>query len=487
MVLTPPQHKSAYRRWFGRLDPALQLVLMQLWMPVFMCIMFVLCYVGAFHQLVPHHVPIGVVGTAAQAETFQTRADRAAPGGFDFELVRSPEVAGQQVKAGELGIAYVVDSNTIIVASAHQVQAAEVIPAMVAPLFGAASPPRRVDVAPLPIGDLGMTPMYLMLSWCISGYLCAMFIGLMGGPLRRRSRFRIIGVVGVCLSFLSAFLTTFVLGAIHGHFFALWGLGFCWAVAIGVAVNGLSYFVGRFIAIPSMGIFIFLSIPASGAAMPKWFVPPLFGWLNNVVAGSGITEMLKRLVYDVGPGYQRGWIMLFCYLGIGLILTWFGRPYWEWLRIRRLLSGKTTMFSDAQKANGRKIDRENQEILAAFGLARRDDGALIRIPPQRIRDQRADGHRNGPGWRRPSRSVQGNPEPVQPSTEQPIPEDIYREASGRLADGNDEARWEGRWDQSGIMDTLEHGFDGYASSTDQTGGTDADEKSDGSRPDGGHQ
>ncbi len=449
MVHTPPQHKSAYRRWFSRLDPALQLVLMQLWMPVFMCLMFMLCYVGAFHHIAPHHVPVGVIGTAAQAETYQTRADKAEPGGFDFELVHSLRSAEQRVRSGDLGIAYVADDNTIIVARAHQAQAASLLPVLVTPFLGAATPPTEMDVAPLPPGDLGMTPMYLMLCWCISGYLCAMFIGLMGGPLRRRSRFRIIGVVGVCLSFLSSFLVSFVLGAIKGHFFQLWGLGFCWAVAIGVAVNGLSYYVGRFIAVPSMTIFIFLSVPSSGAAMPKWLVPPLFGWLNHVVAGSGITEMLKRMIYNVGPGYHRGWIMLSCYLVIGLVLTWFGRPYWEWLRVRQLLNGKTTMFRDAQRANGRKNDKENQRILAAFGLAQRDDGALIRIPPESVQKQLRDERRRRERTAGARRGATGAAEPVQPSTDQAIPDDIYRESTGE-SEGD---RWEGRWDQSGIMDT----------------------------------
>lgn len=436
VVHTPPQHKSAYRRWFSRLNPAVQLVLMQLWMPVFMCIMFIICYVGAFQHLAPHNVPVGVVGTASQAEQYQAVADKAEPGGFDFRVVHNAGAAEKEVRAGTLAIAYVADDNTIIVARAHQAQAATVIPAMVTPLLGARQAPAEKDVAPLPTGDMGMTPMYLMLAWCISGYLCAMFIGLMGGPLRRRTRFIIIGVVGVCLSFLASFLVSFVLGAIRGHFFQLWGLGFCWAVAIGIAVNGLSYFVGRFIAVPSMTIFIFLSIPSSGVAMPKWLVPPLFGWLNHVVVGSGITEMLKRLIYNVGPGYQRGWTMLMCYLVIGLVMTWFGRPYWEWRRVRQLLSGRTTMFRDAQRANGKRNDRENKQILAAFGLAERDDGAIIRIDPKAVRAQR-------------QRTKQAGKQHASPD----IPDDIYKPGS----EGSRDLRWDARWDEhSGIMDTLEN-------------------------------
>lgn len=380
VIHTPPPEKNAFRRWFGRLSPPLQLVLMQLWMPVFMCVMFIVCYVGAFQHVSPRHVPVGVVGPAAVVEQYQSAADAAMPGAFDMVGQPDEATARAQVRSGRIGLAYDVDENTIIVAGAHQAQAAQLLPTLVTPILGAEEQPAREDIAPLPAGDLGMTPMYLMLAWCISGYLAAMFIGLMGGPLRRLTRFAVILGVGLGLSFLAAVLVDLVLGAVHGHFFALWGLGWAWAVSIGVAVNGLSYFAGRFIAAPAMTIFIFLSIPASGAAMPQWLMPQPFQWLNHVVVGSGISEMLKRLVYDVGPGYGRGWAMWAGYLIVGLLLTWVGKPSWESRRVRRVLSGRTTMFQDAQRANGRIHERENGQLLAAYGLARRDDGALVRRP-----------------------------------------------------------------------------------------------------------
>lgn len=381
--LLPPK-KSAYRRWFSTLNPSVQLVLQQLWMPVFMCIMFILCYVGSFQHVAPRHVPVGVIGDTNITQTLTTASEKAAPGAMDFSDVENLAQAREQVRRGELGMAYNVEKNELVVASAHQAQAASLLPKLLAPLLPAAGveqPPETDDVAPLGPHDMGMTPMYLMLTWCICGYLAAMFIGLMGGPLSRRSRYAIIVGVAAALSLLASTLVSFGLRAITGHFLALWGLGFCWAVAIGVAVNGLSYFLGRFIAAPAMTIFIFLSIPSSGAAMPKWMMPEFFQALNNVVVGSGITEMLKHLIYGVGPGYARGWIMMVCYLVAGLLLSWVGKPYWEWRRVRRLLSGKPTMFVDAQRANGRKNQREEKEILAAHGLkVRESDGALLRIP-----------------------------------------------------------------------------------------------------------
>jgi len=393
-----PPRRSAYRRWFSRLHPSLQLVLMQLWMPVFMCLMFVLCYIAAFQHVAPRHVPVGVIADTATVAQLQQGAEKAAPGAFDFSPVPDAATAREEVRSGRYGAVMDPAERSIMVAGAHQNQAATLLPTLLTPLFGDGAAPTKDDVAPLPTGDIGMTPMYLMLTWCITGYLAAMFIGLMGGPLRRVTRFAVIFGAAAFLTLLATVLVDPVLGAIRGHFWALWGLGFCWAVAIGFTVNGLSYFMSRFIAAPAMTIFIFLSIPSSGAAMPQWLMPEPFRWLNHVVVGSGITEMLKRLIYDVGPGYGRGWRMLACYAVIGLALTLIGKPYWEHRRVKALASGRTTMFQDAQRANGRRNQTENTQILAAHGLTvREEDGAILRIPRQRVHEQREQRRSRGTG------------------------------------------------------------------------------------------
>lgn len=373
--------KSAYRRWYASLHPSLQLIGMQLWMPVFMLIMFCICYVGAFHFIALHNVPVAVVAPHGVVAQYDAGAQHSAPGAFDLHAVSNVAAARQQVLHGDVAAAVDLTStpHTLYVARAHQAQAAELMPSILRPLFATSGSLRTVDIAPLPIGDIGMTPMYLMLAWCISGYLSAMFIGMIGGPLRHRTRFLTIGVMSGALSLLAAALTVLLLHAISGHFLEIWGLGWAWSAAVGIAANGMGYFFGRFIAVPAMTLFLFLSIPSSGAAMPQWLMPQPFQWLNHIVVGSGITEMLKRLIYHVGPGYSRGWIMLAIYAASGIALSLIGKPYWEWRRMRRIMNGKTTMFQDAQSANSDFHRAERDRLLAKQGLAVHRPGVIVRI------------------------------------------------------------------------------------------------------------
>jgi len=369
---------SRYRRWFQTLHPSLQLVLLQLWMPLFFIVMFCVCYIAAFHAPSPHDVPVGMVGDAASLES---GIEKAVGGRILFVPYRTAAEAGHAVLHGAVAVAYDPADATLYVATAHQLQASTLLQRMLLPVLGAGGhAPSVKDLAVLPAHDaFGMTSMYLMLAWCIGGYMTAMFIGLMGGPLRHRTRLAVIVGLGAAISLVTNLLAGPVIGAIDGHFWPLALMAWGWIVAIGLTVNGLSYFFGRFIALPSMVIFVFLSVPSSGAAYPPWMMPEPFAWLNNVVVGSGITEMIKQAIYGVGPSFARGLIMMSCYAAIGLVLMLVRKPYWEARRARRVVAGKTTMFVDAQNANRDFLVAQRRGILARHGLESSETGTIRAI------------------------------------------------------------------------------------------------------------
>ncbi|RFA17195.1 hypothetical protein B7R21_00165 [Subtercola boreus] len=380
MTVNPPlkPEVSAYRRWYSTLHPSLQLIGLQLWLPLFFIVAFCLCYVAAFHAPHPHDVPVGIVGSAQQ---FESDLDRTVPGVVSVESLATVDEAKAAVLSGRVAVAFDPATSTIFKASAHQYQVSALLPVLITPALQAENiTPTTLDLAPLPPYDeYGTVSMYLMLAWCIGGYMVAMFIGLMGAPLRHRSRMAVIVVGGALISLITNVLAGPVVGAVDGHFGALFLIAWGWIVAVGLAVNGLSYFAGRFIAVPAMIIFVFLSMPSSGAAYPSWFMPEPFAWLNHVVVGSGITEMLKRELYGVGPGFARGFIMMAGYAVVGLVLMFVGKPYLEWRRVRRVISGRTTMFADANTANREFLTRERDEILYRHGLLTTDTGTIHTI------------------------------------------------------------------------------------------------------------
>lgn len=366
-----------YRAWYAKLPAGLQLVGLQLWLPVFFTLMFCCCYILAFHEPKIQNVPVGYVGNSAQDQRAAGQIQSTLKGAVAVRNYASQDQAIQATKHGQIAAAFDTrgTSDTLYIASAHQFQAASLAKEMLTPVAQASGKPVQVkDLAPLPAHDLfGTVSLYLMLVTCIGGYMVGMFLGMMGGPLYHRTRFGVLLATSFILSFIIQLLAGPVIGAVQGHFFVLWMLSWAWMFTIGSTVNGLSYFVGRFIPAVALTLFVFLSMPSSGGAYPAWFMPGLFQWLNHVVVGSGITEMFRHILYGVGPGLSRGFIMMLCYLAIGLLLAFVGKPYWERKRARRILAGETTMFMDAQRANTAHGQEIRKQIFKDAGLQLPED------------------------------------------------------------------------------------------------------------------
>ncbi|NLU84998.1 ABC transporter permease [Rhodococcus sp. HNM0569] len=367
---------AAWRRFYSTLPPAVQLIGLQLWLPVFFIILFCLCYIAAFHAPKVHDAPVALAAPAVeQAQQVEQQLSSATRDAIAYRVVDGPDAAQDAVRSGEVVGALVFGDDpsappTLYTAGAHQFQAQQIVSAVFTPVFAAQGIAlHQVDLAPLPANDsYGMTAMYLMLSWCIGGYMVAMFIGMMGAPLLHRTRVAIIVGGAAVLSLLANFLAGPVLGAIDGHFWQLVGIAFVWIIAIGLVVNGLSYFFGRFITVPALVIFVFLSIPASGAAYPTWMMPAVFDHLRPLVVGHGITEMIKHTVYGVGESFGIGFRQLVCYAVIGIVLSAVGKPWRQRREVARILAGKTTMMMDAQNAMREHGIEVRAEVLAKAGV-----------------------------------------------------------------------------------------------------------------------
>lgn len=346
-----------WRQQYQKLPPAGQMIGLQLWLPLFFIIAFCFCYIAAFHAPKFHDAPVAVVNSPS-ASVITQQLDQGAPGTFQFNYFATAEDATESVRDGTDAAALIVADQpegklTVLTASAHQFQAANLVTgAFTKALAANGAAVEFKDIAPLPEGDsYGQGAMYLMLSWCIGGYMVAMFIGMMGTPLKHTERVGILAGGAAVVALLANLLAGPVIGVFDaGHYLPMVGLAFAWILAIGLFVNGLSYFFGRFITGPALLLFVFLSIPSSGAAFPAWMVPSFFQHLQPYVVGHGMTEMIKRVLYGVGDPYWQGFLLMFVYAFIGVVTMFVGKRWREAKEVDRILQGKTTMMAAAQGA-----------------------------------------------------------------------------------------------------------------------------------------
>lgn len=345
---------TRYRAQYAKLPPAIQMIGLQLWLPVFFVLAFCLCYVYAFHAPTPVDVPVGIVGSGSAVTGFASTLQNNAGGALDVHVLSSVAAAKAEVVNGTLAAAYVPGASQahLLVASGAQFQLASIAKTIFAPVAAAQHATLAVqDVAPLPAHDsFGTSVFYLTLVWIIGAYMPGMFVGLMGASLRHRSRIAIIAGASVLLPLLSTALATAV-GAVQGHFLELWGLGAATAIAVGLLVNGLSYFFGRFVTGVALFLFVFLNVPSSGGAYPPELVPEPFRFLHDYVIGTGTLDVLRRTLYGVGPEVWHGWLLIAAYLVVGVLLTVVGRVHHLRTVARRAAKGAPpSMMVAAQTA-----------------------------------------------------------------------------------------------------------------------------------------
>lgn len=333
---------QAYKRRYERLHPSVQMIGLQLWLPLLFVALFALCYVNAFHSPAPHDVQVGVVGQQAATQVNEA-FDKAVPGGFEVSAV-APGAAAGDVRSAALVAVYdptTAGGPTLTIASANGTSNTQVIEKVFQATAAATHTTLQVkDVAPLPASDsAGTTALYVSLVATIGGYMVGMFTAMMGGQLKRRVRFGILAVSFIPLSLLAAILIDPVVGALHGHFFELWMVLLATMAAVGLTVNGLGYYFNRFVTGVALVLFVFLNIPASGGAIAADLVPEPFHWLNHVVIGGGTVPLLRDIFYQAGPGAQVGLWRLAIYAAVGLLLTIPGPAYARWRHHRRALLG----------------------------------------------------------------------------------------------------------------------------------------------------
>ncbi|GAA4684519.1 ABC-2 transporter permease [Frondihabitans cladoniiphilus] len=390
------EHKrGAYDRFrdqYEKLPPGVQLIGLQLWLPVFFVIAFCFCYVLAFHAPSPHNIPVQIVSSNSQTnDAVASGLTKSAGGELLVSTSTDLATAKTQVMNGTYAGVYVpgATSSTLYIASGNQYQLATLTKTVFTAVATASKTTLTVDdLAPLPAHDsFGTTLFYVTLATTIGGYMVAMFIGMMGAALRHRTRFAILGGAAIVLPFIVT-LITHLIGAVTANFFVTWGIASATAITIGVVVNGLSYFLGRFVTGAALLIFVFMTVPASGGAYPPEFLPGFFRWVHPFVSGTATINLFRHAAYGVGPSPLLGYLLLACYAAVGLILTFVGRPLWVRRQRKAAIHHKRpTMMAAAQMAAmsaGRKAAEEAANSVAAGGGsgASPSDGELDHYAPE---------------------------------------------------------------------------------------------------------
>ncbi|MEE1818528.1 DUF3533 domain-containing protein [Streptomyces sp. SP18ES09] len=296
-------------------------------------LLFITSYVGALHDPKPTDVPFGAV--AAQQQVATALADRLEklPGDpLDPRVVADADAARDQIMDREIDGALIVDprgrTDTLLVASGGGKVLAATLEGMVTRLEAADQRlVRTVDVAPSSSEDFnGLSAFYLVIGWCVGGYICAAILAISAGS-RPANRERAIIRLGVLTLYAvlgglgGAVIVGPILGALPGSVAALWGLGTLVIFAVGAVTLALQSVFG----IVGIGLAILLIViagnPSAGGAFPLPMLPPFWRAIGPYLPPGAGTWAARSIAYFKGNDMTVSMVVLSVWAVVGATVT----------------------------------------------------------------------------------------------------------------------------------------------------------------------
>ncbi|WP_111765088.1 DUF3533 domain-containing protein [Nakamurella deserti] len=294
---------------------------------------FILSYVGAFHAPTPHRIALGVVSASAPAAQ-QTAGQLSAISGEPLaaEAVADRATAEDRIRQGELSAALIVDASsttdTLLVSSGGGASVATAVTAVVQQ--AEATQQRTVsvtDLVPLQSGDArGLTGFYLVIGWIVGGYLVAALLGVASGArpaTPRRAYFRLVAIVpyAILSGLAGAFVVDQVLGALTGHFVALWWLGALVVASAATVTMAFQVLFGVIGIGVTVLVFVVLGNPSAGGAYQSELLPPFWRGLTDALPNGAGTDAVRHLVYLEGTGITGHLLVIAAYVVVGAVIA----------------------------------------------------------------------------------------------------------------------------------------------------------------------
>ncbi|MFB6528565.1 DUF3533 domain-containing protein [Streptomyces sp. NPDC056399] len=295
-------------------------------------LLFITSYVGALHHPKPRDVPFGVVAPQQVSAQLVGQLDRLPGAPLAPRAVAGEAAARNQILNREIDGALIVDpagrTDTLLVASGGGTVLSSALETILTRVEATQQRTvRTVDVAPASSEDFdGLSAFYLVVGWCVGGYICAAILAISAGsrPANRERaiiRLGVLAVYSVLGGLGGAVIVGPVLGALPGSVAALWGLGTLVVFAVGAATLALQSVFG----IVGIGLAILLIVvagnPSAGGAFPLPMLPPFWNTIGPALPPGAGTWAARSIAYFKGNDMTGSMLVLSAWAVVGTVVT----------------------------------------------------------------------------------------------------------------------------------------------------------------------
>ncbi|MEU6844876.1 carboxypeptidase regulatory-like domain-containing protein [Streptomyces sp. NPDC046716] len=290
------------------------------WFPAVLFLGIVFFFAPALHAPGPHHVKVAVAGGADAAARVDAALEARYPGGFDVRPVADRKRARQAVLDRDAFAGYAADGArpVLYVAKANGASLEQTLTTAFGTAVAERSPLAVDDVAPTAGKDLlGSTVLYFGIAWNIPAYILATTL-LRAVAFDRRRKLLAVTVVAAVFGVVGYAVGT-ALGYLDAEP-AVMAVAFLLTSAVATAASGLAPFTRRFLPAVGMTLFIVLSIPTSGGAVPAPLLPEFFQYVHAVMPLANAVDALRGVLYFDGAGVLKPVLVLCGWIAAGASL-----------------------------------------------------------------------------------------------------------------------------------------------------------------------
>ncbi|MEW2451428.1 DUF3533 domain-containing protein [Streptomyces parvulus] len=295
-------------------------------------LLFIASYVGALHDPRPKDVPFGVVAPQAVADRTVSALEGLPGSPLDPRTVADADGARKQIENRDIDGALVVDpsgrTDTLLVASGGGTALATTLEGLVTEVERSQDRAvRTVDVAPASDRDFdGLSSFYLVVGWCVGGYLCASILAISAGarpvnPRRAAIRLIVMALVSITGGLGGAVIVGPILNALPGSVVDLWGLGALITFAVGAATLALQGLFGT----AGIGLAILLVViagnPSAGGAFPLPMLPPFWQAIGPALPPGAGTWTARSIAYFDANDVTESLLVLWAWAVAGTVVA----------------------------------------------------------------------------------------------------------------------------------------------------------------------
>ncbi|MFH8474221.1 DUF3533 domain-containing protein [Streptomyces sp. NPDC018000] len=295
-------------------------------------LLFITSYVGALHKPKPTDVPFGVVAPRQMSAQLITELKNLPGGPLAPRAVADATTAREQILNREIDGALIVDprstTDTLLVASGGGAAMADTLTKIITKVDRTQQRTvRSVDLAPASNQDFeGLSSFYLVVGWCVGGYLCASILAISAGTKpanRQRAAIRtgVMALYSIVGGIGGAIIIGPILGALPGSFWGLSGLGALTVFAVGMltlALQALTGIVGIGLAVL---IVVIAGNPSAGGAFPLPMLPDFWRTIGPALPPGAGTWVARSIAYFKGNAVTGPLLVLSAWAVAGTLVT----------------------------------------------------------------------------------------------------------------------------------------------------------------------